>query len=270
MAKVLLLSFLWSISELILTQTSFFWIGIGESLIPGDLYLAGLASWFGSGGLSVMTLILGFWIFYIFHSWKNKQKFLFVFVYGLLINCFLHLIGSILIQHPNNGVKYPLAIWQTNIPVREKVFLDKETLSEKIIAIQKKALINNAKLLVMPEGTLNSDFYFEKDGSLINTLAGGFRKVNNKLRNSLMAFREGENFYSSFVDKFRLVPLGEYIPTFLKKTLKTFSLYGSLDKGEMSRLIKWRGSPPLAIAICYEIADGEGIRKAIRIFRENI
>ena len=34
--KILLLCFLWAFGELILSQTPFFWIGIGDSLIPGD------------------------------------------------------------------------------------------------------------------------------------------------------------------------------------------------------------------------------------------
>ena len=38
--RVIFLSLLWSFGELILSKTSFFWIGIGESLIPGDIYLA--------------------------------------------------------------------------------------------------------------------------------------------------------------------------------------------------------------------------------------
>jgi len=40
--KVFLLSIIWAIGELILSQTSFFWIGLGEGLVPGDMFLAGL------------------------------------------------------------------------------------------------------------------------------------------------------------------------------------------------------------------------------------
>ena len=63
--KVLFLTCLWALGELILKQTSFFWIGIGESLIPGDLYLSGLARWFGASGLCIIQLLIGFWIFFI-------------------------------------------------------------------------------------------------------------------------------------------------------------------------------------------------------------
>ena len=63
--KVFFLSLTWGIGELILSQTPFFWIGLGESLVPGDIYLAGLARWIGASGLCVLQILIGFWIFYI-------------------------------------------------------------------------------------------------------------------------------------------------------------------------------------------------------------
>ena len=53
--KVLLLSFAWGLGEFILSQTPFFWIGLGEGIVPGDLYLAGLARWIGSSGLCAVS-----------------------------------------------------------------------------------------------------------------------------------------------------------------------------------------------------------------------
>ena len=61
--KVFFLSLTWGIGELILSQTPFFWIGLGESLVPGDIYLAGLARWIGASGLCVLQILIGFWIF---------------------------------------------------------------------------------------------------------------------------------------------------------------------------------------------------------------
>ena len=71
--KVFFLSLLWGIGELILSQTPFFWIGLGESLVPGDLYLAGLARWVGASGLCVIQLLIGFWIFISYERWTRKQ-----------------------------------------------------------------------------------------------------------------------------------------------------------------------------------------------------
>ena len=55
--KVLLLSLSWSIGELILSKTPLFWIGLGEGIVPGDMYLAGLARWIGASGLCAVQLI---------------------------------------------------------------------------------------------------------------------------------------------------------------------------------------------------------------------
>jgi len=54
--KVFFLSLTWGIGELILSQTPFFWKGLGESLIPGDIYLAGLARRLGASGLCVLQI----------------------------------------------------------------------------------------------------------------------------------------------------------------------------------------------------------------------
>ena len=72
--KVLLLSFAWGIGELILSQTPLFWIGLGEGIVPGDIYLAGLARWIGASGLCVVQLIIGFWIYLIYEKWKRKYN----------------------------------------------------------------------------------------------------------------------------------------------------------------------------------------------------
>ena len=158
---------------------------------------------------------------------------------------------------------FPVAIWQTNIPTREKVFINNKELSEKIISLQKQALSKNAKLFILPEGSLRSDFYFKEENE-IPTLAGGFRVVANKLRNSLLAFRKGDKVYSESLDKFRLVPLGENVPNLFSNLFKDMAAYGSLEPGRRSRLFEWADSPKLAVAICYEISDGRGIKEAVK------
>ena len=120
--RITLISLCWAFGEVFISQTSFFWIGIGESLIPGDLYLAGLARLIGSPGVCFIVILFGFWIFLIFERWKRKLNFKKVFFAGILSVFCLHLIGGYLIQ-PDNVHKslYPIAIWQTNIPTREKL-----------------------------------------------------------------------------------------------------------------------------------------------------
>ena len=261
--RVALLSFLWAFGEVIISQTSFLWIGIGESLIPGDLYLAGLARLIGSPGVCFIIIFFGFWIFFISESWKRKLNFSKVFFAGIVtIFCF-HLIGGYLIQPDNvRDSLYPIAIWQTNIPTREKFFKDNQKTTDQILVEQEKALSMDARLLVVPEGTLKTNFQFQKPNK-INTLIGGFRTEKNSIRNSLLAFKKGDKFYSKFIDKFRLVPLGESIPIVFHKFLNLSAL-GGIEPGNQKRYFEWDNSPSFAAIICYEITNGLMIKNAVQ------
>jgi len=261
--RIALLSLLWSLGEVIISQTSFLWIGIGESLIPGDLYLAGLARLIGAPGVCFIVIFFGFWIFFIYEKWKRKLNFNKVFYIGIVtIFCF-HLIGSSLIRPDNiRSPLYPIAIWQTNMLTREKLLQNNKKTAEQIIVEQEKALTKDAQLLVVPEGTLKTNFHF-KEPNKINTLIGGFRLEKNSIRNSLLAFKKGDKFYSDFVDKYRLVPLGEKIPMLFNNFLNLSSL-GGLEPGNQKRYFEWENSPPFAAIICYEITDGIKIKNAVQ------
>jgi len=259
--KVIFLSLTWGLGELILSQTPFFWIGLGESLVPGDIYLSGLARWVGASGLCVVQLLIGFWIFLSHERWRRKQCFKKTFILGLLIIIFFHLIGGLITPMKRN-YEYPVAILQTNIPTREKLKIDDEIIREKLSTAQNYALANQAKLLVAPEGALPNNFYLAKS-IRVNMLAGGFRNFNNELRSSLLGFQIGDQSYTSFIDKNRLVPLGERLPRFLDNFSRGLSAVGGIQPGTASRFYDSKFTPPLAVAICYEISDGLKIRKAI-------
>ena len=261
--RVTYVSLLWALGEVIISQTPFLWIGIGESLIPGDLYLAGLAKLIGSPGVCFIIVFWGFWIFLIYERWKRKYNFKKTFFIGIVIIFFLHLIGGYLIKPDNvRNSLYPIAIWQTNIPTRDKLFQNNQKTTDQILVEQDKALAKDAQILVVPEGTLKTNFHFQEP-SKINTLIGGFRVEKNSIRNSLLAFREGDKFYSDFVDKYRLVPLGERIPMIFNKFLNLSSL-GGIEHGNQKRYFEWDNSPPLAVIICYEITDGLKIKNAVK------
>jgi len=65
------------------------------------------------------------------------------------------------------------------------------------------------------------------------------------------------------LDKNRLVPIGEKIPRFLNSFSRGLSAVGGIQPGSDSRFFDTKITPPLAVAICYEISDGLEIRKAI-------
>jgi len=266
--KILLLCFIWAFGELILSQTPFFWIGIGDSLMPGDFYLAGLARWVGSTGLCILQLLIGFWIFCVLEKWKRNLQIKWLCFFGTISLVVLHLVGVFLTLPKSLDNAYPVFIWQTNIPTREKLLIDNKTMNEKFLNIQERAISKNALLLVTPEGTLRSDFVFNFPNK-INTLAGGFRRFKNKLRSSLLFFEKGEMLFSGYIDKTRLVPLGEKYPKFFNK-FKGLSSVGGIQPGTKSRYFALKNLPNFAIAICYEICDGLKIRAAIRSGAEMI
>ena len=94
-------------------------------------------------------------------------------------------------------------------------------------------------------------------------LAGGFRNFNDELRSSLLGFQIGHKSFTSFIDKNRLVPLGEKIPRFLANFSRGLSAVGGIEAGSDSRFFDPKFTPPLAVAICYEISDGLKIRNAV-------
>ena len=259
--KVLLLSFIWGIGEFILSQTPLFWIGLGEGIVPGDMYLAGLAKWIGASGLCVVQLIIGFWIYLIYEKWKRKYHFKKTVLFGFLIIVILHFLGG-LTNPVNRDNGYPVALWQTNMPTREKTKFNNQYINDKLISAQKIAVLNNAQLLITPEGTLNNNFDLAFK-SKIRMLAGGFRNSTNGIRSSFLGYQIGDKTYTSFIDKHRLVPLGEKIPGFFNLFSRGLSAVGGIQPGSNSRFFKWKFTPPLAIAICYEISDGFKIRNAI-------
>jgi len=122
MVKAFLLSSIWGIGESILSQTPFFWIGLGEGLIPGDMYLAGLSKWIGASGLCVVQILIGFWIYLIHGKLRRQDHFKKIFLFGIFTIVLLHLFGG-LIKPLNRNSEYPVAIWQTNLPTREKITL---------------------------------------------------------------------------------------------------------------------------------------------------
>ncbi|WP_269623309.1 apolipoprotein N-acyltransferase [Prochlorococcus marinus] len=257
-----ILSALWGLVEVILAKTPFFWIGIGESLLQGDRWLVGLARWFGEGGLATLELFLGWWLWrvgYVFRKRLAWKKFFFLGVAFLL---FVHAVGwSLLVESDFSSTKR-IALWQTNIPIRKK--FSREFLLNLPGSLQ-DALSQSEKLgaeiMVAPEGTLQLGQKLLSP-SQVSLLSGGFRVVKDKQRSSLLVFNKGEYSYSEAIDKYRLVPLGEKVPSFPGFIFRGLSFVGGIYPGEASRLLKWEEGPSVAVAICYELSDGNALAKA--------
>ena len=257
-----LMSALWGLGEVYLAKSPLFWIGIGANTLPGDVVLSGLAKWIGSGGLALIQLIIGFWLWNLYVFRKNIYTLNKIFLYGICSLLVLHLIGFLLLLNGYLSEKYPIAIWQTNVPIRQKFnYKNQLNIKETLIQSLNYARNSSANVLVTPEGT-----WLDQNG--INTLpevpliTGGFRTYNGTQRSSLLVFESNEKTYSKSIDKYRLVPLGEWIPQIFGFLNNGLSAVGGLNPGLPSRKLEWSG-PPAAIAICYEISDGNSIAQAV-------
>ncbi len=259
---VFLLSLLWGLTEVYLSQSPLFWIGLGESLLPGDRWLAGMARLFGAGGLATIQLIVGWWLWRIYICFKDKKERNKLINNGIIILLLGHFFGAYILSEESLGQLINVGVWQPAISIREK-FSEKNQakvpyLIEEVLT---KAKESGADFLVAPEGLLMSNQQLNNDTE-IPFLTGGFRWFKGRLRSSLLVFEKGEKQFSAAVDKFRLVPLGEYIPNIKGFNIINLSALGGISPGKKNRLLQWSG-PSSVISICYEISDGNSIAKAV-------
>ena len=260
---VLIFSTLWGLGEVLLSQSPLFWIGIGTSLLPGDRFLAGFSRWIGSGGLACIQFFWGWWLFKIVINFRRQMKWKKIFLFGLSVLFFAHIVGWKLLSKDISYKSIPIAMWQTNIPIREKFSRDNlNRIPEQVNRSLNKANELGASILVAPEGTLQANQSLSYPAP-ISFLVGGFRWVNNHQRSSLLVFESGETKFSQALDKYRLVPLGEWTPSWKGFSFAGLSAVGGVHPGEPSRKLEWEG-PSLAVAICYEISDGLSISNAVR------
>ena len=257
-----LLSTIWGLAEELLSRGPLFWMGVGPSSLPQDRYLAGLARWIGSGGLASINLLAGWWIWQLSIAFQARKKLKKLIFLGLFYFSIAHLIGFLLLLDTPTYSIEKVAMWQTNIPIRQKFSQGEiNALPLKVNTAMTKAVEMNASFLIAPEGTLPLDRSKIQDFP-VKFLSGGFRKKNGSLRSSLLVFNPGEDSFSDVLDKYRLVPLGEWIPAlpnFLKNGL---SAVGGIERGTISRFLDWNG-PSFAGAICYELSNGKSIAKAV-------
>ncbi len=257
-----LLSTIWGLTEELLSRGPLFWMGVGPSLLPQDRYLAGLSRWIGSGGLASIHLLTGWWIWQLSIAFQSREKLKKLIFLGFAYFSIAHLIGFILLLDTPTDSAEKVAMWQTNIPIRQKFSQEEiNALPSKVNRALTDAVEMNASFLIAPEGTLPLDRSKIRDFP-IKFLSGGFRRKNGSQRSSLLVFNPGEESFSDVLDKARLVPLGEWIPelpNFLKNGL---SAVGGIESGNTSRLLDWKG-PSLAGAICYELSNGKAIAKAV-------
>jgi apolipoprotein N-acyltransferase len=121
-------------------------------------------------------------------------------------------------------------------------------------------------VVLLPEGALGLEPLLE-DGAAVELIGGGFRwqevAGEPEQRSSLLRLAPGERQASSWLDKHRLVPLGEWVPLAGLIRWSGLSAVGGIQSGAPSRLLP-RPSGAIAGAICYELSDGAAQAAAVR------
>ncbi|MEL0264527.1 MAG: nitrilase-related carbon-nitrogen hydrolase [Synechococcus sp.] len=245
-------AWLWALVELLLAKGPLFWIGLGVAPLPGDRWLAGLA-WFGGAPLLAALQLLISWLL-----WRLRWRAL------LLVLVVAHGLGAAaLAAVPTVGAagqELSVVVGQPNLPTREK-FSAQQQQRQRQLLIRAMAVAEQqgADAVVLPEGALPLGQALPAMPAPL--LSGGFRRQELDERSSVLWFPAGSTRPQKWIDKQRLVPLGEWVPG----GLAGLSAVGGVSPGEAPRLLEL--PPPLgpvAVAICYELSDGLGLNQAVR------
>ena len=254
LSTAVLASLLWGLTELLLAKGPMFWIGLSAAVLPGDRLLAALTQLGGPSLLTALQLLLA-WLL-----WRRRWWVL------LLLLLLSHGLGALLLSQtlPAAAVPQPLQLVavQPALPTREKFSAAQQQRQQRLL--QQGLGIGAAQAadaVVLPEGALPLDQRLEPPAG-VELLSGGFRRAGLEERSSVLWFAAETSRPRRWIDKHRLVPLGEWVPGGAWTGL---SAVGGVNPGEPSRLLALPPPlGPLAVAICYELSDAQALAEAVR------
>jgi apolipoprotein N-acyltransferase len=267
---------LWGLAEVLLARGPLFWIGLGSSALPGDPALAGVAALGGAGLVAALQLLVGWCLWRLVSCSGSRRGWL---ALASLVVLSSHLLGLGALAAVTAELDAPppvavstssaerLLVLQPAIPTRRKFEADQQRrLLEQLALAQRSSAIGSpegpVQSLLLPEGALAPGQPLP-EAAAVEVLSGGFRQQGMGLRSSLLRFAVGGRDPVGWVDKHRLVPLGEWVPLADLWRWGGLSAVGGLQPGQPDRLLS-RPSGPIGVAICYEIADGAALARASR------
>ena len=253
----------WGLAEIVLAKGPLFWIGLGAAALPGDPPLAGLASLGGAGVLAAIQLLLG-WGLWRIVAVPRARPLRLALLAGLLLALQLAGAAALAPAARDDGGVEKVVVLQPAIPTRRKFLASEQRrLLQRLREALQQAADLDAAALLLPEGALPLGQPLPETAASVEVLSGGFRWTGAEQRSSILRFPPGERFPRQWVDKHRVVPLGEWVPLPGLLRWSGLSAVGGLEPGPPSRLLR-RPSGPIGVAICYEISDGASLAAAVR------
>ena len=264
-STALLAAALWGLAEVLLARGPLFWLGLGSAALPGDRALAGLAALGGAGLLAAVQLLIGWGLWRALLAIPPRRSRWLLIMLLLVASC--HLAGVALLDQaaaPGGRVERWLVL-QPAIPTREKFEADQQRrLLQRLALAQRRAATAEPPLqgVLLPEGSLALDQPLP-EAAPVEVLSGGFRREGVELRSSLLRFAPGQLRAGGWIDKHRVVPLGEWVPLADLWRWSGLSAVGGVEPGPASRLLTRPGGD-VGVAICYELSDGAALAAATR------
>lgn len=255
--KFLSLPLLIVISEYICANFIYGFPWFSFSLInANNIFGTSIIFYFGTYGLSFLTITIFLFPVIIFSIRKKSSKILLTFYLILFFIIFSIILIRFFQREAEPQSRLDISIVQLNFPINQYISDNKaKTKYDEILDIIKN---NNSKIIVFGE----NDFPFLMDKENINSIQknikndqyvviGSTRSENKKFYNSIFFIDNKE--YKVF-DKKILVPFGEFVPL---RTLFRFmnSIAGTVDftRGNKERDIKLDEKLKIIPVICYEI-----------------
>ncbi|MFM8604004.1 MAG: nitrilase-related carbon-nitrogen hydrolase [Cyanobium sp.] len=277
-STALLAAALWGLAEVGLARGPLFWIGLGASPLPADRSLAGLAALAGAGSVACLQLLIGWALWRALVAPTRRPAAL---ALALLLVLGGHLGGAAALaaampaSGPEGsgleGAEERLLVLQPAIPTRRKFEAEEQRrLLGQLERAQRSLRAAEGftqagapvASLLLPEGALANGQRLPSPAP-VELLSGGFRTQDQELRSSLLRFPAGASEPAAWLDKHRVVPLGEWVPLAGLLRWSGLSAVGGVEPGPASRLLP-RPAGAVGVAICYELADGAALAAASR------
>lgn len=256
----LTMALLWGCGEVLLARGPLFWLGLSTVAVIHDRPLAGLGALAGPGGLAAVQVLLGWWLWRCCKASSCQRRGW--LAGGAVVVVALHGLGFASLAD-TQGPALPMGVLQPAIPTRQKfTWTAMAALERRLTLAMNRTARQGAPWLLLPEGAMALDQSPPTvDG--VGLVAGGFRRQQGGLRNSLLVYPPGTRDPATALDKHRLVLLGEWLPWSGLFANTGLSAVGSLQPGPKERLLAGKPLPWRAgVAICYEISQAHALAAA--------